>query len=103
MGGLKTEFWSGDPWTTRRGGLLISVHVKAFKSLTSTDEDFLAECTEKRDRMFNDIFLYSNFAFNIGCLIVGVLMDRLVHKNLMCLITLGLVSLNIIKVWIVCW
>ena len=60
---------------------MISVHVKAFESLISTDEDFLAECTEKRDRMFNDIFLYSNFAFNIGCLIVGVLMDRLVHKK----------------------
>ena len=30
--------------------------------------------------MFNDIFLYSNFALNIGCLIVGLIIDRFVRK-----------------------
>ena len=32
--------------------------------------------------MFNDIFLYSNFALNIGCLIVGLIIDRFVRKFL---------------------
>ena len=49
-------------------------------SLTSSDENLIAECIDKRDRMFNDIFLYSNFALNIGCLIVGLIIDRFVRK-----------------------
>ena len=53
--------------------------------------------------MFNDIFLYSNFAFNIGCLIVGVLMDRLVHKKLMYSEFLGQPEFEQKKVWVVCW
>ena len=31
---------------------------------------------DKRDRMFNDVFLYSTFAFNGMCFVIGIIIDR---------------------------
>ena len=47
-----------------------------YLSLTTANTTFLQSCVDQRDRMFNDVFLYSNFSFNGMCFILGIIIDR---------------------------
>ena len=47
-----------------------------------TNLTLIKECDDKRDKFFNDIYLYSNVAYNVMCFVMGFAIDRIGHARL---------------------
>ena len=49
---------------------------------TETNLTVLKDCDDQRDKFFNDIYLYSNVAYNVMCFVMGFVIDRNDHERL---------------------